>query len=192
MMRWLILLPALCLGACSALSGADGRDETRAQALARLLVETERSAPDRVRGAAPEMAALERALSARARAEHADDAGQDDSALMPYDPTAGLAPAPDLTGARSVLHAIHLASYRDPAHVRAGWRALRASHATLAGLEARVTPADLGERGVYLRLKAGPFDTSQAAARACAALQAEGLWCQTLDFTGEPVAPDGA
>lgn len=126
------------------------------------------------------MSALEYALVARSEPAQA-------AAPEPAPEPAPL-PAPDLTGARSILHGVHLTSYRDPAHVAAGWRALQGALPALEGLSARVAPADLGERGVYLRLKAGPFDTRDAAQAWCAGLQADGHWCQPVDFTGAPVA----
>ncbi|MCC5996579.1 MAG: SPOR domain-containing protein [Oceanicaulis sp.] len=189
-----MIIPALAVSACAATTASPaGPEEAGALALARLLVQTAEQAPERVRAAEPEMAALERALLARPEAS-ADAArhAQPDAGPGAHVQPSGAGPAPDLAGARSVLHGVHLASYRDLDHVRAGWRALQASSSALSGLEARVARADLGERGVYLRLKAGPFDTREAAASACAALQSEGLWCQTLDFSGEALSPDGA
>jgi len=45
---------------------------------------------------------------------------------------------------------------------------------------------------VYLRLKAGPFDSRDAAQAWCAQAQAEGYWCQPVDFTGAPVSGPGS
>ncbi|MFP4519583.1 MAG: SPOR domain-containing protein, partial [Oceanicaulis sp.] len=78
-----------------------------------------------------------------------------------------------------------LASYRRREHADPGWAQLVARHPELAGREARLSRASLGERGVFLRLKAGPFDTPAAAAAACDALKARGDWCSVTDFTGE-------
>lgn len=102
--------------------------------------------------------------------------------------SAALAPAPDMDGSRSLLHAVHIASYRTPEQAREGWDVLSARHAVLARLEPRMDAADLGERGEYLRLKAGPFDDAQAARSACAEIEAAGDWCQATGFDGERIA----
>jgi hypothetical protein len=100
----------------------------------------------------------------------------------------GLAPAPDLDGSRSLLHAVHIASYRTPEQVREGWDVLSARHAVLSRLEPRMDAADLGERGAYLRLKAGPFDDAAAARAACEQIEAAGDWCQATGFDGDRIA----
>lgn len=92
-----------------------------------------------------------------------------------------------LDGSRSLLHAVHIASYRTPEQAREGWAVLRARHAALSGLTPRIDRADLGEQGVYLRLKAGPFDDSGAARRACGEIEARGDWCQPTGYDGEPL-----
>lgn len=101
------------------------------------------------------------------------------------------APGPDAfadidpASARSVLYALHLASYRSDDHAQQGWRLLQAdAGATLAGLTPRIEVADLGSKGVYRRLKAGPFNTKAEAASRCEALRAAGHYCQLTDFAG--------
>ncbi len=184
-----LILAALSLSACAATSASpDTPEGMRAAALARLLEQTAAQDPARIAAADAEMSALEYALLAQSETAQA-------AAPEPAVEPAPL-PAPDLTSARSILHGVHLTSYRDPAHVAASWRALQGTLPSLEGLSARVAPADLGERGVYLRLKAGPFDTRDAAQAWCAQAQAGGHWCQPVDFTGEPVSgprsrPDG-
>lgn len=155
-------------------------ESARAAEMADLLVRTAADRPDRIRSADAEMAALERALLIDAPMASQMNASQ--SAEM------ALAPAPDLTGARSLLSAVHLASYRNPQNAEAGWRELQADAPdALAGLEARLAEADLGERGVFLRLKAGPLDSPDAAAALCARLEAAGHWCSPVDFGGRPL-----
>jgi hypothetical protein len=174
----LLILAALSVSACGATTASpDTPEGMRAAALARLLEQTAAQDPARIAAADAEMSALEYALLSQSEPAQAA-APEPESAPLP---------APDLTGARSILHGVHLTSYRDPAHVAAGWRALQGTLPSLEGLSARVAPADLGERGVYLRLKAGPFDTRDAAQAWCAQAQAGGHWCQPVDFTGEPV-----
>ncbi|WBQ09572.1 SPOR domain-containing protein [Hyphomonadaceae bacterium ML37] len=180
----LLILAVLSVSACGATTASPGSPESmRAASLARLLEQTAAQDPARIVAADGEMAALEYALLARP--DVTPQAAAPEPASEPL-------PAPDLTGARSVLHGVHLTSYRDQAHVAAGWRALQGALPALDGLSARVAPADLGERGVYLRLKAGPFDSRDAAQAWCAQAQAEGYWCQPVDFTGAPVSGPGS
>ena len=95
-------------------------------------------------------------------------------------------PAPDLSGARSLLSAVHLASYRHAEHAAPGWAELKSRFPnTLAGSQPRLARADLGEQGVFLRLKAGPFDSPAAAQAICDRLAAAGAWCAPTAFTGE-------
>jgi len=47
----------------------------------------------------------------------------------------------------------------------------------LGSLERYVTPADLGEKGRFFRLQAGPFPERAAANTQCAALKAAGVDC---------------
>lgn len=131
---------------------------------------------------------------------HGDDgrlAGLVDSISDAAEPPAGAAAAfpgargEAATGApaaaeRSVLFALHLASYRTEASAEAGWRIISAeAPGSLQGLRPRIETVDLGpERGVYLRLKAGPVDSSADAAALCAALIESGHYCKTADFEG--------
>jgi cell division septation protein DedD len=87
---------------------------------------------------------------------------------------------------RSVLFAVHIASYRTEESAEAGWRIIRAeAPQALAGLHPRLEHVDLGpEQGVYLRLKAGPLDSRADAAARCAALVDTGHYCKTADFEG--------
>ncbi|MGD2131548.1 MAG: SPOR domain-containing protein [Maricaulaceae bacterium] len=103
---------------------------------------------------------------------------------------AEVAAAPPRIDRRSVLYAIHLASYRTEASATAGWSVL--THevpGVLEGLHPRVETVDLGpEQGVFLRLKAGPLDSREDAAARCAALSGAGYYCRAVDFEGRDVA----
>lgn len=88
---------------------------------------------------------------------------------------------------RSVLYAVHLASYRQKENARAGWAEILARHGgALAVADPMLEAADLGDRGLYLRLKAGPFDRLTAA-QVCVTLTAEGQYCQVTNFSGTPL-----
>jgi hypothetical protein len=89
-----------------------------------------------------------------------------------------------------VLFALHLASYRTESSAEAGWRIISAEAPDpLEDLHPRVELVDLGpDRGVYLRLKAGPLDSRAEAAARCAALVDAGHYCQAVDFEGREIA----
>jgi hypothetical protein len=89
-----------------------------------------------------------------------------------------------------VLFALHIASYRTESSAAAGWRIIAAeAPETLDDLHPRIETVDLGsERGVYLRLKAGPLDSRDEAVARCAALVEAGHYCQTADFEGRELA----
>lgn len=91
---------------------------------------------------------------------------------------------------RSVLYALHLASYRSAASAEAGWRILAAeAPSALGDLHPRVERVDLGaDQGEFLRLKAGPVDSQAEAMARCAALTQSGHYCRTTDFAGSELA----
>ncbi|MFP4520107.1 MAG: hypothetical protein ACLFQ5_11705, partial [Oceanicaulis sp.] len=106
MMRFAAISLALVLTGCAAAPEPPrAAPASRAQQLAALLVETELSDPARLSAAGGEMAALEAALTrAPERAEPAPPNPP------PAERPAAAPPAPDLSGARSVMSAVHLAS----------------------------------------------------------------------------------
>jgi cell division septation protein DedD len=62
---------------------------------------------------------------------------------------------------------------RDAPSAVAAWQKLKQQHAqVLGGLSPTFERADLGDKGVYHRVQAGPFADRAAAAAACAALKA--------------------
>jgi hypothetical protein len=86
------------------------------------------------------------------------------------------AAAPASGGAR-----IQLASLRAEADAQREWARLQRQHAdVLGGLTASYPSADLGERGVYIRLQAGPFPIPEAARAACETLRARGVGCNVV------------
>ncbi len=82
--------------------------------------------------------------------------------------------------------ALHLASYRRMEKLLLGWETLQKTYPDLlGGLEMQVSKVDLGQsKGVYLRLKAGSFPTSDAAARHCQRIKDKGGYCLVKDFGG--------
>lgn len=135
--------------------------------------------PERLDPVLPELQALAAALS---------NAPERSEAPMPDD----LPRAPAMPSARSLQHGVHLASYRIRENALSGWRELQADHPQLVDLQARFEPRDLGEQGVFLRLKAGPFDSHGAALGFCAGLAGDAVYCMPVDFTGDPLVPMSA
>lgn len=79
-------------------------------------------------------------------------------------------------------HGIHLASYSSEARAREGWEQLRRRFPDLAGLQPRIERADLGAKGIFFRLRAGPLASAQAAQAVCTKLKAGGQSCSPVRF----------
>ncbi len=96
----------------------------------------------------------------------------------------------DWSAASSAVFGVHLASYRSVEAAARGWPQIRAAAPdALAAAAARVDTVDLGEdKGVYERLKAGPFPSRADADAACAALKGAGRYCQVTDFAGRSLS----
>lgn len=177
-MRHLILiLAALGLSACATSQPPVSAAGAPALRLASLLEDTARDHPERILNAQGEMMALEIALLR----EPVQTAAHvlEDAPVMHHE----IGPAPDLDGAHSLMHAVHLTSYRRLEHAQLGWQQLRAQLPALAETHARLETVEL-EQGQFMRLKAGPLDNREAAVSLCAQAEAVGLWCQPTHFTG--------
>ena len=74
---------------------------------------------------------------------------------------------------------VHIASFRGRRTAAYHWRTLKQRHAVLlGGLTAEFPATDLGgERGVWVRVVAGPLADIPTARSLCAALQAQGVYC---------------
>ncbi|MEO1038253.1 MAG: hypothetical protein AAFX09_01815 [Pseudomonadota bacterium] len=183
-MKRFALIPVLALMAgCATMNGETAPVSPAAadaQRLAAALTSTAAQNPDRLDRLRTDMRRLETALMA----SEAAPSPMPRPAPPHITPRPAPMPPPPLSGSVSLLHGVHLASYRRAEHVEAGWAELQSAHGELAGLQPRVEAADLGERGVYLRLKAGPFDSHGEARAMCAALSASGQYCAPSDYTG--------
>lgn len=72
---------------------------------------------------------------------------------------------------------IQLSAVRDEAAAKSEWEKLQKKHAdALKGLEASFTPVNLGAKGTFLRIQAGPLTHDEADAR-CAKLKAQNQAC---------------
>ena len=99
----------------------------------------------------------------------------------PPKPTAtpAKAPAPSATEpAANGRVEVRLASVRTPESAREEWARLKRENADLLGnLRANAVPIDLGEKGTYYRIQAGPFADPAAAERLCAELKKRNHGC---------------
>jgi cell division protein FtsN len=78
-------------------------------------------------------------------------------------------------------HLIQVGAYRTAAKATTGWnRLVKANKALLGGLSPVVVKADLGSRGVFHRLRAGPVDGPEAAAALCNRLKQRKVGCLVI------------
>lgn len=92
---------------------------------------------------------------------------------------AAAAPATTATAtASSGAFVVQIMALREEAAARTAWDALQAKHgAILGGHALDIERADLGDRGVFYRVRAAGFETRTAANAACGKLKAAGQDC---------------
>ncbi len=74
---------------------------------------------------------------------------------------------------------VHLASYKDAKNADAGWVTLKAGFANLlSGMAPTVKRVDLGSKGIFHRLYAGPLTNAEDAKKLCAAFKQRGVYCK--------------
>lgn len=74
--------------------------------------------------------------------------------------------------------AVHLASYKNPDNAEDGWRALMAANRDQLGdTRPLIRRVDLGARGVFYRLHAGPLESRTRADSICRSLKQRGVYC---------------
>jgi len=96
------------------------------------------------------------------------------AAVQPAPVVSQVAPSPANAGGFRV----QLAAYRSPNAAATGWQTLKTRHEDLLGaIESTVVQVNLGERGVFHRLQAGPYTSRAAAANACTALRTRDQAC---------------
>jgi len=75
-------------------------------------------------------------------------------------------------------YVIQIAAFRDQVQAAAGFARLRTAYPDLiVGLTPDVEEADLGDRGIYYRLRVGAFATKDAASALCTRLKGRGQDC---------------
>lgn len=76
---------------------------------------------------------------------------------------------------------VQLAAFPSEDAARNAWRAMVRAHPdALGGLTPRYERADLGSRGVWFRLKAGPVLSSSQAQEVCSAAGVDARWCASV------------
>lgn len=76
---------------------------------------------------------------------------------------------------------IQIGAFRSADRARAGWqRLVKENKALLGSLTPVVVRADLGKKGVYHRLRAGPMDGKEAAAAMCSRLKQRKVGCLVI------------
>ena len=102
-------------------------------------------------------------------------------ALVPEPAPAPAAPAPAATAAAPAsggAFVVQLAAVREEAAAAPAYKALQDKHSAILGGHALdVERADLGERGIFYRVRAAGFDSKAAATAACGRLKAAGQDC---------------
>ena len=80
--------------------------------------------------------------------------------------------------AQASVYRVQLAAVRTPERAREEWGRLQKKHSTLLGLlTMSLTRADLGTKGVFYRLRAGPLATQSAARELCDELAKRKVGC---------------
>ncbi|MBM3564634.1 MAG: hypothetical protein FJX42_00785 [Alphaproteobacteria bacterium] len=80
---------------------------------------------------------------------------------------------------------IQIAAVREPERAEIEWNRLQRQHGeALGGLKLFVVRADLGDKGVFWRLRAGPFADEAAAKSRCADLAKRKVGCMTVKAGG--------
>ena len=99
-------------------------------------------------------------------------------------PPAPVAPArPAVAAAPAVAPAagstlLQIGAYESEEIANGAWATFRSRHTVVAGtLSQNIQKADLGDKGIWYRLRVGPFADKAAAVTACEKLKAEGATC---------------
>jgi hypothetical protein len=86
-----------------------------------------------------------------------------------------LAPSAPSTGGASGNYLVQVSSQRSEADAQASYRALQNKYPSVLGSQSVVVKrVDLGDKGVFYRAFAGPFNTSDQATQVCSGLKAAG------------------
>ncbi|HXZ01207.1 MAG TPA: SPOR domain-containing protein [Stellaceae bacterium] len=91
---------------------------------------------------------------------------------------AAAAPPPALPAAEGKGYRLQLAAVRSPEAARQEWERLKRLHGDVLGaLDYAAQRVDLGERGIFYRIQAGPIADAATAERECGELKRRGVGC---------------
>ena len=91
---------------------------------------------------------------------------------------AGTAPKQMAAAPAGGAYLVHLASYKNAKNADSGWANLKGRYPNLlSGMSPTVKQADLGAKGIFHRLYAGPVATADDAKKLCAAFKQRGVYC---------------
>lgn len=96
------------------------------------------------------------------------------------------------TAGNGVSMVLHLSSLRSEEAAKREWRDLKQSFPEpLGGLEAEIRRTELGEKGTFYRILAGPLPTRSAAREACATMKSRNIrqYCRVLPSQPEAKSP---
>ena len=139
------------------------------------IAESEGMVSDTVQAAQDRIASL-----AEEDAEAFDNTSDDPGPVAATPPTQANATQPAATraGARSGSHVVQVGAFRSNDEAMAQWARMQTRFGDyLSGKTYDVETADLGDRGVYHRLRVGPFASSDAAKTYCEGLKERGQDC---------------
>ena len=76
---------------------------------------------------------------------------------------------------------IHLSSFKERANAERSWQSLSRAHGgLLKGLSASIETVDLGAKGSFHRVYAGPLQDSKSARDLCRKLKAKKVYCRPV------------
>lgn len=109
----------------------------------------------------------------------------DGDAMMKNASAGGAAGAATAGGAAGAVAAgglgVHIASYKNPDNTESGWKqALAQNPAVLEGTRPVVRRVDLGTKGIFYRLHAGPIASKTQAETMCRAIKSRGGYCAVV------------
>lgn len=148
-----------------------------------------RTRPDEPGGAPQPYAGLKvyeppEAPEAEAQSSRLSPASSDETELAPVNPTSGAEapPSPAVPrvqrGGAERPEYLQIGAFPTPELARKAFQSFRERHGDLAAdLSPDIKKADLGEKGVWYRLRIGPFAGKAAAARSCEKMKKEGVIC---------------
>jgi len=103
---------------------------------------------------------------------------------MATDTTAQQGVAQSGSGVTPGSFGLHLASYKDQAHAEEGWKILmNGNRDQLEGLRPIIRRVDLGSKGIFYRLHAGPVDSQSQATKICSTLSQRGVYCKAMPLS---------